>query len=344
MDLRTGRVAGYEALARFNRTPYRPPDQWFAQAHRCGLGYPLEAKALAVALAEPGRPAGTFLAVNISPSSLTASEIRAVLPERLDELVIEVTENELASGDPAIAAAIAALRARGARIAVDDVGAGYAGLTHVMRLAPDVIKLDRTLTTGLEDDAVKAALVSSFVRYARDIDAMVCGEGIELLAELTQLADLDVAYGQGYLIARPAPAWVALDPVAAAACTTALRAAFAESDAGQRLAGLLARATTPADLDGCLAALAGALSADEVRILRDGAAPAGQVLAGDPAADPAQVAALLAAGYRARLTLPIGAGARLEAYNRAERPWTRFHIGRGRVAATQLEPLLERLG
>ena len=125
--------------------------------------------------------------------------------------MIEVTENELASGDPAIAAAIANLRQRGARIAVDDAGAGYAGLTHVMRLAPDIIKLDRTLTTGIDADPAKAALVSSFVRYARDIDATVLGEGIETIAELTRLAELDVAYGQGYLIARPAAAWPSID-------------------------------------------------------------------------------------------------------------------------------------
>ena len=62
--------------------------------------------------------------------------------------MIEVTENELASGDPALTEAIASLRERGARIAVDDAGAGYAGLTHVMRLAPDIIKLDRNLTTA----------------------------------------------------------------------------------------------------------------------------------------------------------------------------------------------------
>ena len=101
LDLRTGRVAAYEALARFNRTPVRSPDKWFAQAHRFGLGAALEARALAAALAVPGRPAGTRLTLNLSLSSLGAPEIEAVLPERLDDFVIEVTENELAVGDPA---------------------------------------------------------------------------------------------------------------------------------------------------------------------------------------------------------------------------------------------------
>ena len=141
-----------------------------------------------------------------------------MLPDRLDDLVIEITENELVSGDPAIDDAIADLRARGARLAVDDTGAGYAGLTHVMRLQPDIIKLDRALTTGVDTDPAKAALISSFVRYARDIDATVCAEGVETLHELERLADLDVAYGQGYGIARPAAPWAAVAPEATAAC------------------------------------------------------------------------------------------------------------------------------
>ena len=124
LDLRTGRVAAYEALARFNRTPVRSPDKWFAQAHRFGLGAALEARALAAALAVPDRPAGTRLTLNLSLSSLGTPEIEAVLPERLEDFVIEVTENELAVGDPATAGAIAALRARGAALAVDDTGRG----------------------------------------------------------------------------------------------------------------------------------------------------------------------------------------------------------------------------
>jgi len=339
MDLRTGRIAGYEALSRFNRTPYRSPDQWFAQAHRCGLGYAVEAKALAAALAMPGRPAGTYLAVNLSPSSLTAAEIQAVLPERLDDLVIEVTENELASGDPAVAEAITVLRARGARLAVDDVGSGYAGLTHVMRLAPDVIKLDRALTTGIEGDSVKAALVSSFVRYARDIDATVCGEGIETHEELTCLAALDVSYGQGYLIARPAAPWAEIDPDAAEACGVAFRAALHEPSATEQFADLVARASSPEELDPSLPAIATELGADEVRIALDGPARAGQLLAGDPDADPARVAALLDAGFRSELTLPIGAAGRLQAFSRQERPWTRLHISRARFVAAMLERL-----
>ena len=349
VDLRTGRVAGYEALARFNRTPYQPPDQWFAKAHRCGLGYALEAKALAAAFAAPARTPGTYLAVNISPSSLTIADIQAALPERLEHTVIEVTENELASGDPAITDAIANLRHRGARIAVDDAGSGYAGLTHVMRLAPDIIKLDRTLTTGIQDDPAKAALVSSFVRYARDIDATVLGEGIETLAELMRLAALDVAYGQGYLIARPASPWPSIDPAVTEACQASAHAALAGTDTSrtqdlrlERLTGLLARVTRPEHLDACLPTLAAELGADHAQIVTGPHRPPTQILASDPAADTEQVAELIAHGYRAMLTLPIGQAGQLHVYNHHERPWTRFHISRGRIIAHQLEMVLER--
>ena len=176
--------------------------------------------------------------------------------------MVEITENELVSGDPAINDALAALRARGARLAVDDTGAGYAGLTHLMRLQPDIIKLDRALTTGVDSDPAKAPLISSFVRYARDIDATVCAEGVETLAELERLADLDVAYGQGYLIARPAAPWAAVTPEATAACLRSFDASLLDAtDAPHRadhdrrlelLSRRLAAATSEAELDACL--------------------------------------------------------------------------------------------
>lgn len=338
LDLRTGRVAAYEALARFSRVPVRSPDRWFADAQRVGLGAALEARALAEALAVPGRPRGTRLTLNLSLSSLGTAEIQAVLPERLDDFVIEVTENELAVGDPATQDAIAALRARGAALAVDDTGAGYAGLTHVMRLAPDVIKLDRALTTGIDTDPVKAALVSSFVRYAREIDATVCAEGIETAEELARLADLDVAYGQGFHIGRPSPPWIAAEPGPAAACRASFRTAFAEGGTGgdderlERLMRDLGAASGAAELEARLRPMADLLGADDVRIVA-GPASARQVLAAD-------AAELREAGFGAMLVLPIGSRAHLVAYSRNERPWTRFHLGRGRIITHQLRATL----
>src|SRR4051812_18843100 len=354
VDLRTGRVSGFEALARFNRLPRRGPDVWFAQAQRCGLGPALEARAVELAVGTPGRPAGTYLTVNLSPSSLAAEEVQRVLPDRLDDLVVEITEHELVSDDPEITAAIAALRERGARLAVDDTGAGYAGLTHVMRLAPDVIKLDRALTSGVDGDPVKAALIGSFVGYARDMDAVICAEGIETLEELTRLADLDVSFGQGYRLARPGPPWQPIDAEAAATCLTAARAILTgetRHDGGlEQLVGRLAEASDPDDLEGCLDAIAAELHADEVRVIPLDfavAEPAStELVVGDPAAPAEDVAALRALGYASRLAITVTrdgmAVARLEAYSSEERPWTRFEISRARIIGHHLGPILER--
>jgi hypothetical protein len=283
-------------------------------------------------------------------------EIRNVLPERLDELVVEITEHELVSDDPAITAAIAALRERGARLAVDDAGAGYAGLTHVMRLKPDVIKLDRALTSGVDGDPVKAALIGSFVGYARDIHAVICAEGIETLEELTRLADLDVAFGQGYFIARPAAPWPAAAPAAEQSCRDTFQASLGdhaeaadrhEHDGLEGLARRLADVATAEDLEHCLPAIARELQSHEVRITPDTARTV-HLLTDAAGADPHDVAVLHAAGYRSSLSLPLvhrGATlASLRAYRRTERPWSRFEVGRARLISHQLAAVLQRVG
>ncbi len=129
------------------------------------------------------------------------------LPDDLTGIVLEITENEPASEEAGFQAMLEGLRRRGARLAVDDAGAGYAGLRQLMVLRPDVIKLDRGLIDGVSDDPAKLALVEAFVRFARRVHAEVCAEGIESLEDLRTLADADVSYGQGYVLARPAPPW-----------------------------------------------------------------------------------------------------------------------------------------
>jgi diguanylate cyclase (GGDEF)-like protein len=205
--LATGHVVGYEALARFPLLHDREPDAWFAQAHRGGLGPALEAASVRAALSRPGRPAGTLLALNVSPSTLGSQEIQDALPQELSGLVLELTEHELISDEEGLLSHLAALRARGALIAVDDAGSAYAGLQQVMRLQPDIIKLDRPLIDGVHARADKAALVDSFVAFAHRTGATVCAEGIETLADLAALADLDVDYGQGFALGRPSEHW-----------------------------------------------------------------------------------------------------------------------------------------
>ncbi len=218
MSLESGMVVGYEALARFDDSRNLPPSWWFEQAHRFGLGARLEAEAVRVAIAQPGRPPGTFLSVNLSPSALRSEEVRAVLPDDLTGIVIEITEQEEILADDGLQAVLAPLRERGARIAVDDAGTGYAGLQQVMRMQADVIKLDRSLVHGIHIDTVKAALVRSLVHFAADTNAQLCAEGIENLEELHTLVDLGVSLAQGFVLARPAPPWAGVSPAAAEVC------------------------------------------------------------------------------------------------------------------------------
>jgi diguanylate cyclase (GGDEF)-like protein len=269
VDLATGRIAGYEALARFPGTG-RGPEAWFAQAQRCGLGPELEAAAMRRALAVAAPPPGTFLSVNLSPSSLSLASVMADFPEDARHLVLEVTEHEALVKTAALEQALSDIRRRGARIAVDDAGAGYAGLTSLMRLRPDVIKLDRSVISSLDDDPAKVAMVESLVRFARRTGAAVCAEGIETLDELALLADLDVTYGQGYVLARPAPPWPAVpEALSASLAERGTRPASDAADAvapqaaDARLERICARLAAVKGGDGLAAALS--LIATELR-------------------------------------------------------------------------------
>ena len=279
--LATGQISGFEALTRFKQPPKRFPDQWFNLAARVGLGGALEAAAIKKALDVPNRPAGTYLSLNLSPSTLRAPEVDAVLPADLTGLVVEVTEHELASDDAQLATDLTALRARGARVAVDDAGAGYAGLQQLMRVSPDLIKLDRSLVQNIHEDPAKQALVDAFVRFGRRTGAQVVAEGIEVEEELRVLADLDVTYGQGYFLAKPGPAWPSVSPwVAEKLLHRSLGGQMSAEDitklpvgSDQRLAAVAARiahATTMEDVEALCPVIREELGADDLVLFTRG--------------------------------------------------------------------------
>jgi diguanylate cyclase (GGDEF)-like protein len=278
VELTTGRIAGYEALTRFlNTQPVRSPDLWFAQARRCGLGPALEARAIAVALAVPGRPPGTFLTINVSPAALTSPEVAAVLPNDLSDIVVELTEDALFSTDCALEEQLESLRRRGAWIAVDDAGAGYAGLQQLIRVKPDIVKVDRSLVTGLDGDESKLAMIEALSRFAISTGAAVCAEGIEEVDELRALALCDITYGQGFALARPARAWpeIAMAAAAEAAADIDNGMRTEPRSAGDRdritLAAAteaLARTRTPEDLDAATRMIARLVHADDVVVSR----------------------------------------------------------------------------
>jgi diguanylate cyclase (GGDEF)-like protein len=218
VSLASGEPVGYEALARFTGKPGLPPSWWFSQAHRFGLGAPLEADTVRLALAAPGRPDGCYISVNLSPSGLASPEVRDQLPDDLSGVVIEITEEERVRDLEALQRDLDSLRARGARIAVDDAGEGYAGLQRVMSVRADLIKLDRALVADVHNDAAKIALIGSLVHFARSTGSSICAEGIETLDELRVLIHLGVASGQGWALARPGEPWPRVNTEAARLC------------------------------------------------------------------------------------------------------------------------------
>ena len=215
IDLGSGQVVGYEALSRFQVLPRRSPDVWFAQAARVGLAVELEMKALhqSFALLET-LDDDCFLSVNVSAPSLSSSalymELGRVPAERI---VLELTEHELIDDYDALNDAIADLRARGFRVAVDDAGAGCAGYSHILQIAPDIIKLDQTIVRSIDQSSVNQEMAASIVALAGGLGAVVLAEGIETAAELDVVTRLGVQEGQGYLLGRPGP-FVASGPAA----------------------------------------------------------------------------------------------------------------------------------
>lgn len=272
VDLRTGLAIGYEALSRFMRGS-RDVAGWFEQAHRCGMGAQLEAHALRCALDVTRRPYGAFLAVNLSPSALVSAEVARVLPDQLDGVVIDLTGHGAPADEGTLRNVRLQLRARGARLAVDLAGSDYAGLRELMMVAPDMLKLDRALVHRIHVDPVKTALVGALVGYGRELGITVCAEGVEDLADVERLADLDVSYAQGYAIGRPARPWVGVDPEAAHVCasSTAMSmtgstepALLGQDGRLQWLSWRLSEATTYDELGEAVEAIRAELGADEV--------------------------------------------------------------------------------
>ena len=205
--LATGDLIGWEALARFPDRADRSVSDVFAEAHRLGLGARLEVAAMRAALGTPGLPEGAKLGLNLSLTTLETDEAWLALPEDLSRVVIEITEHEFLGDDAVLEYAVARLRERGARIALDDAGAGYAGLHQLLRLRPDVVKLDRSLVAGVSADCNRSALIAALVSFANDVGMSVCAEGIEEAADYEALVSLGVESGQGWLIARPDVDW-----------------------------------------------------------------------------------------------------------------------------------------
>lgn len=213
------RIIGVECLSRFDLNPPRPPDVWFNEARDIGLGVRLELNAILTALdGLRGLQGDFYVSVNVSPQTIISGEITGYLDALpAERLVLELTEHAFVEDYAALRERLAPLRRQGMRIAVDDAGAGYASMRHVLATSPDIIKLDMTLTRNIDTDSPRRALAAALIAFARETHSKVVAEGIETAGELAALRQLGVHDGQGYFLSKPLalPGLLALmEPVA----------------------------------------------------------------------------------------------------------------------------------
>lgn len=214
MSLSDEHLVAVEALARFDAGDGdTPPDTWFRDAWAVERGLALELAAIRGSLwALEGLPESILLTVNASPATVLEAEfleaLRDVAPGRL---VVEITEHAPVQDYDALRARIETLATRGIRVAIDDVGAGYSSLRHVLALAPQFLKLDASLTKGIDKDLAKQAMAAGVMAFASATGARVIAEGIQTPAEAAALKAAGVPWGQGFLYGGPAPLTSILD-------------------------------------------------------------------------------------------------------------------------------------
>jgi EAL domain-containing protein (putative c-di-GMP-specific phosphodiesterase class I) len=214
LDVRSGKRMGLEALSRFPPGMGNPAEL-FRAAESVGLDVQLELLAASRALALIGwLDHDEFLSINLSPNCfLDGVSLAQNLPDAsLDRLLFEMTENQAIEEYDSIRLQLEPLRQKGLRVAIDDAGAGYASLYHIVQLHPDVIKIDRKLVHNSSSDPSRRSVVKGFVALAADIGATVIAEGIENAEDLDVLRDLGVGGGQGYLLGRPTVCYEKLFP------------------------------------------------------------------------------------------------------------------------------------
>jgi EAL domain-containing protein (putative c-di-GMP-specific phosphodiesterase class I) len=201
--LRDGKRVGAEALSRFPAQWGQPPDEVFADATSIGSGTMLELLAFRNAATYLWLVEG-YIAINFSPETLLnprCLELLADLPA--ERVLLELSEHDQVADYSVLAGVLAPLRAAGMRLAIDDVGAGFSSLRHILLTSPDVIKLDRSIVAGASTDRVLRTLVRSLVDFGHGCGATVVAEGIETSQDAIALRDAGVDYGQGWHFGRP---------------------------------------------------------------------------------------------------------------------------------------------
>ena len=220
VDLREGLVTGYEALARFPREVGLAPNLWFEKAGQLGRRDELQSLMARKALnARKLLPRNCFLTINAAPDFVVKPACRRLLDHYpdLSGVVIEITEETSIEDYDRLRSALTYIRRKGGLVAVDDAGAGYASLHHILEIKPDFIKIDRHFIQNCGFDRARSTMIEMVGAAASRLDAWIIAEGIELSSEMDELIRLRVPLAQGYLLGRPAPAMQPVDPAVTAA-------------------------------------------------------------------------------------------------------------------------------
>ena len=208
--LSDGGIMGYEALIRGPQgSALERPDALFAVSHQNDMDVELESLCLETIFGRlPRAVAASRLFVNASatllrhPIFLNARNLTAINKSHPD-VVIEISEKEVVGDYSTFRSILDVVRGAGLKIAIDDAGSGYSGLETILYLRPAYIKVADSLVRNLEADPIKREIITSLAAIGRRVDATVIAEGIEREEEHRALIDLDIEYGQGYLLGRP---------------------------------------------------------------------------------------------------------------------------------------------
>lgn len=202
VELATGRPIAYEALARF---PSSNPAELFAEAWELGVGNAVELVAVEHALdALTFLPAGCAININVAPQTLVDGRLTdCLLSSDPGRVVVELTEHTPVDDYVPLIESIRDLKARGVRIAIDDVGTGISGLDHILRLEPDILKIDGAIVRDVDQRAGKQAMVSALVAFSSTVGMDLVAEQVESEREMDTLIDLGVGRAQGYYLGRP---------------------------------------------------------------------------------------------------------------------------------------------
>jgi len=203
-----GSVKGVESLSRFPRglKGFDIPSDWFNAAAEIGKGEELELLAVRKIIAALDRlPKDIYVSINVSPETAIGGGLEPLLKDvPKGRIVVELTEHSQVADFDKLARALDRLRGI-AKVAIDDVGAGYSGLRHIVDLRPDILKLDMQLTRQVDTDAARHALAQALVAFAGRTGSEIIAEGIETAGEADTLRKLNVKFGQGYYFSRPMP-------------------------------------------------------------------------------------------------------------------------------------------